>query len=224
MKRAVNNVKSSVVLVACAYAGALLVLCAAVAGKVLLDQPLAAFFDEPQWERWYAGFVSTLGGLVWWSGTIVCLVTAWVVRARDRNIFGFWLASAALTAVLALDDLFLLHESLFRRRLHAPEWFTFLVYGLTAGAIAVVYRLRLRTMPWRLLLVGTGFGAVSVAVDQLNPRNQADWTVLLEEGTKLFAITSWTLFLVLSSGRYLMNCDEAAKAASDPAPRGASSE
>jgi hypothetical protein len=223
MRPAVKNPKPSAVMVAGAYAGALLLLVAALGGTVFLDQPLASFFDEPQYERWYLGFVSTLGGLVWWSGAVVCLVTAWVVRASDRTILGFWLASAALTAVLALDDLFLLHESLIRRRLHSPEWFTFLVYALAAVAIAVVYRRQMRTMPRRLLLVGMGFALVSVSFDQLNPRNQADWMVLVEEGTKLFAIMSWTMFFVLSSGSYLERRDETAKASPDPAPHGSSS-
>jgi hypothetical protein len=185
------------------------VLCAAVAGTHVLDQPLADFFDEPQRERWYAGFVSTIGGLVWWSGAIVCLVTARVVRDRDRNIFGFWLASGALTGLLALDDLFLLHESPIRRRLHSPEWFTFLLYGLAAAAIAVIYRRRLRTMPWGLLLFGIGLGVLSVAIDQAYPHNEVEWRLLVEDGSKLFAITSWTLFFVLASSPYLTG-DEAA--------------
>jgi hypothetical protein len=198
-----KGIKAGVAMIVATYAGATLVLCAALFGSAVLDEPLVAFVDEPQQYGWHTGFVSTMGGMVWWSGVTVCFLTAWIVWDRKGQSFRFWLVAGALTAVLAVDDLFLLHEGPLRTNLHVPEWVTFSLYALAAGAIALVYRRDLRAMPWLMLVLALGFGAVSVALDQAYPGSDLGWEVLLEEGTKFFAITSWTLFFVLSSRSFL---------------------
>jgi hypothetical protein len=56
---------------------------------------------------WYAGSVSILNGLLWWTAATAALVAALVLRGRRALPFFF---AAALSVLLALDDLLRLHD------------------------------------------------------------------------------------------------------------------
>jgi hypothetical protein len=165
----------------------------------VLDKPLLVFIVEPAsigTNIWYAGVLSTTGGLLWWTAATVSYVTAWISRVTGIGSAGFWLGLAVLTTVMALDDLYQLHEVFYRVYLHLPEEVSGAMYAVAATALVIAYRSYLRTLPWRIALVAVALFSVSEALDFLYPQGDTGYELLLEDGTKFAGIAAWALFAV----------------------------
>ena len=181
---------------------------AIVVAHEVLDKPLLVFIVEPAsigTNIWYAGVLSTTGGLLWWTAASVSYVTAWISRVTGVGAAGFWLGLAVLTTVLALDDLFQGHEIFYRVYLHLPEEVSGAIYAVVAGALAIVYRSYLRTLPWRIALVALALFSFSEALDFLYPQGDTEYELLLEDGTKFAGIAAWALFVVWGSQAVLLH-------------------
>jgi hypothetical protein len=79
------------------------------------------------------GFFSTLGLLGWATAGGACLLAALVLGRRDPRRSRFFAATAALIALLALDDAYLLHDEVAPEKLGVAQE---PVYLLLAGAAA----------------------------------------------------------------------------------------
>ena len=181
---------------------------AIVVAHEVLDKPLLVFIVEPAsigTNIWYAGVLSTTGGLLWWTAASVSYVTAWISRVMGVGAAGFWLGLAVLTTVLALDDLFQGHEIFYRVYLHLPEEVSGAIYAVAAGALAIVYRSYLRTLPWRIALVAVALFSFSEALDFLYPQGDTEYELLLEDGSKFAGIAAWALFVVWGSQAVLLH-------------------
>lgn len=114
-------------------------------------------------QPFYLGAVSNAGaGLLIVAATATAMAAS--LGARPRRLFA-WVA--ALSALLAADDLFLLHEGPIRGVLPWFELFMFALYGGAAAAIVWAQRrllFRPRQMP---LLLGLAGLALSVALDSV---------------------------------------------------------
>lgn len=149
----------------------------------------------------YTGFVSQLGILFWAAAAALCLFCAAIARGRAGGEQArFFLASGLLTLVLALDDLFLLHESAFPH-LGVPEKLVFASYG----AFALYYLLRFRRiiLATEFLMLATAFAffGLSVALDVLNPPGINPY--LLEDGTKLVGVLAWLAYFARTAAASL---------------------
>ena len=120
---------------------------------------LSSLTQDPTGEtglRWQAGLLYKIGLLVWGAVVASCLVGATVWRrlgGADR-LPGFLLASAALTLVFAVDDMFQLRVEIYDH-LGLPELVVFGLYALVLCAMAVAFwRTVLRTE--YLVLVAAG--------------------------------------------------------------------
>ena len=84
----------------------------------LLRDPAAVAYDlgVPDHIPMYYGLVSNLGVVTWSSVAAVCLFVGLVLteKAHDRKDSWFMIASGLLTGVLLIDDLFMVHEGVFR--------------------------------------------------------------------------------------------------------------
>lgn len=141
----------------------------------------------------YTGLLSNVGILLWAAGVAICLFVR--VAGSRADAGGFLLVSALLTAVLLVDDLFMLHEWVIPRVLGIPEEAVLTGYAAAAIAYAAAYRARIRE---RAPLVFTGAIALlagSVFLDLLESPPAPMWHVLSEEGLKLLGIGTWLLFL-----------------------------
>ena len=132
------------------------------AGELLRD-PLVVL-EAPL----HIGLLSHLGVLTWCAAGGACLLAAAVLlgvgaRRREGHLL---LGVGALTVVLAVDDLLLVHEGLAPVWLGVPEKAVLAGYGLVALALLVRYRDLVLRLPTRgLLLLGTLALAASVGVD-----------------------------------------------------------
>lgn len=121
----------------------------------------------------YAGALSTLTCLVWAAAGAVALAAACVVQRR-----AWWVAMGLLLLALALDDAYMLHETVGPSKGVDEIWF-YVAYALTAAALFVpVLRGRLGTATTPVvvgfLLLGASIVADVTLADQY----------LMEDGIK----------------------------------------
>ncbi len=145
-------------------------------------------FSNPVLFPSYAGALTYFGVLVWWGGGIICLFTAALLTPKTSGrIYLFFIGIITLTC--AADDLFRIHENV--------HWLNFeLIYAAGTILPIILCRKWLLTQPLIPLVIALLFFGCSVTVDGiikmkfLSIQNRA----MLEEGTKLLGIISWTFF------------------------------
>lgn len=165
------------------------------------------------------GIVSTTGVLLWTAAVAFCLLAASVVEpaGAGRRWRSFFLASAAVTLVLLLDDFLLVHEfaddvvSVFvdfdrtREQKDILEGVVFLGYGLLFLAYGYYYRQEILGSKDRRFLVAAAAmfllslfldlgGADLVGVELPGSRSSFDVESLAEEGPKFIGIVYYATF------------------------------
>ena len=119
----------------------LLIGIAVALGGSALTVSVADMTDNPIWKLAkdpsevlnfpsYIGMLSNWGVLLWMTAAAICLFTAMVMRKSDasRQALRFILISGILSFILAVDDLYRLHDWLLPRTLHIPERFFYYLY------------------------------------------------------------------------------------------------
>jgi hypothetical protein len=147
----------------------------------------------------YAGLLSSVGILFWWAGAAVCLFSA-AVLARSGSapaLRSFLLAAGLLTALLALDDLFRLHESVLPRLLGVPELAVYAAYGALGAGFVLRFRAVAFAAEGRLLAFAVLCLGASVALDVLSP--PAIDPYLLEDSSKFVGIVGWFVYFLRQS-------------------------
>lgn len=142
----------------------------------------------------YLGVFSHLGVLAWWAAATACLLSALVLPAgRERAMMA---AAGAFAALLALDDLFMLHESLMPR-LGVPEKLVLGSYAVLAITFLVGFRDIHRRMDWPLLLASLALLGLSVFVDVAFAYSVT--SLVIEDGTKFAGIIAWSAYHLLAA-------------------------
>lgn len=146
-----------------------------------------------------AGAMSTLGILGWWSSVTLWCFCAWLQGAtREGDSFRFPLYSGLLSAWLALDDQFQLHEELAPDYLHITEQVA--LAALAAATAGYLWRFR-RTilgspgrwlLLWSLGLLGGSLLVDTILIEWMWPLR--DWKMLVEDGLKWLGIVFWLGF------------------------------
>lgn len=141
---------------------------------------------------WYLGGVATLNLFLWAAASALLLVAAAGLWPQDRRFAAALGAIGLLTAVVALDDRFLVHE-LVLPHFGVPEVVAYGAYAVLAVGLAAAFgRLLLgRTETWLLALAVLAMG-LSVALDLTG----IDSTVrrVAEETAKMVGAAALTLF------------------------------
>ena len=146
------------------------------------------------------GAFSHLGVLLWSAAATLCLFTWAVLRGIDRDAARYFLASGLLSAMFGLDDLFLLHEDAFPRRLGVDEMVVIGVYGLAALAYFVRWYARIVVGGPTLLVAAVAFLGTSVLIDLWDPPSL---DIMFEDGFKLLGIGCWLGHFARSAARAL---------------------
>lgn len=161
--------------------------------------PFRLLVDPPTQfgQSFYIGAFSHIGVLAWWTAAACCALAAFVVR--DRAVSDGPVAAlacgAALSALLGLDDLFLLHERALPAHVGIPQNLIFVGYG----AWTAVYLWRFRSFHMRmdtgLLITALMLLATSLMMDVLHllpPEHKAG--LVIEDGAKLLGATGWAMY------------------------------
>ena len=148
--------------------------------------------------HFYAGTLSNIGVLFWCAATTVCwfsFALLFELRAKQK-LQVFFLASGAVTAVLLLDDLFILHTLGFPYYLGIPQKIVFLIYScILIAYLTSFYRLILSTEKISFVFALIFF-ALSILFDRQVIPVPDHWldngnNLLLEDGFKILGIVSW---------------------------------
>ncbi len=147
----------------------------------------------------FAGVISNLGALCWCAGSVVCLV-GWALLSKQKTqpkLALFFQLAGLYTALLMLDDLFLLHEEIFPVFLPFGEKFIIAGYGLLLISGLYYFREIIRSSKYRFLLVAIGFFAMSVGIDLIQDEVEVlvgTWRILFEDGFKFLGIVCWLAY------------------------------
>lgn len=160
--------------------------------------------------RFYDGFVSNVGVLLWCVAAAICLFRGcelWTRRGKDAACF--LLSAGSLTAILLLDDLFMAHEQILPDVFGLPEKAVIATYPLLLCAYLFVNRRPIMRADVFILVLSLGFFAVSTLFDVLVPYHfyntaaglEVNRGVILEEAFKFLGISAWTVFHVRAAWR-----------------------
>ncbi len=169
-----------------------------VAPKWMFFDPLTAAEFSDDCCHIYYGFVSNLGVFLWIGTAAIALFSAllFYLSPTLRPFFGFALAAGLLSALLGLDDAFLLHEVAFPE-LGIPQSLVLFAYiGLAAIYGLVSLRVILSAEIWILILAVLGMG-LSLGIDQIL-HSIEDSVVVAEDSAKFFGIFAWFVFHVVT--------------------------
>ncbi len=151
----------------------------------------------------YLGLLSVLGGLCWAAGIGIFLTGACLMWERSRRPeAAFLLYSAAVTAYLCLDDVFMLHEYVLPE-IGIPEFLAYaIILALVAGYL-VLFRRQILASSWLFLVLAIGLLASSVAVDViweiLDPPRGSTLEIFVEDGLKFTGICAWVAYAALTT-------------------------
>lgn len=146
------------------------------------------------------GALSSVGILLWCSAASIWFFSASIHRKlRDFGAARFCVASGALSAYFAFDDLFQFHEYLAPTYLGLPEPGVYVLLAVVMAAYLWIFRRQWPRADAILLLLALCFLGGSVSIDVLLDRwlwRLDDWKYLIEDGLKWFGILSWLGFCV----------------------------
>ena len=179
-----------------------LVLEVTVLAVVFEGRPVAAFRD-PTYDFVLAGalpveagWLSYAGALGWWTGAAVPVFAGLLLApgpARRALVCG-----GLLSAGLAVDDLYLVHDLVVPERTPLPEAAVLLAWSVLVTGWALVHRTHIAsTGHARLLGAAALLFVVSLAVDQLTAGRETPTSIIAEDAAKLAGITAWATFHVL---------------------------
>ena len=157
----------------------------------------------------FAGFMSSLGVLLWWTTASVCFFTViFLLKFKLNEKFWFILSSALLSSYIAFDDLFRFHD--------AVGWYFGLQEESILEALAIVvfvYFIKFRHVilqtKFLVLLLALGFLSASVVIDHFQDgallSTLGEWRIFFEDGFKWLGIVFWCSYYTFTS--YQILCD-----------------
>lgn len=115
------------------------------------------------------GAVSNLGVLLWWTAASVSLFVAFLAKRayRTKEAANYLLWTGLLTASLAIDDLFMVHDGLVRLHTPIPQPLVLALVAVAAAAVFWRFHRFIGTTPWPILAVALTMLATSLVVDTL---------------------------------------------------------
>jgi len=140
----------------------------------------------------YTGIVSNVGIILWGTTAAICLFARGL--APEAAARRFLLASAAVSAALAVDDAFMIHEWVGPRLTGLDEKVFLGTYAVGFAAYLAAFRGAIRRAGPGALAVALGLFALSTGMDVIEPEDAAGWQYLTEEGFKLLGIGVWLGF------------------------------
>ena len=137
------------------------------------------------------GVLSNLGYLLWISAAAIALFAALAgvvpLRGRVRQLL---LCGGAISLLLCLDDMFLLHDR------YIGSTFLYSLYAVFALLILVRFRRQVQALGGGSFLLAVALLGLSVLIDQFQELIPVPYTrlQLVEEGAKFLGIATWLAF------------------------------
>ncbi|HAT86891.1 MAG TPA: hypothetical protein DCS30_13685 [Rhizobiales bacterium] len=173
--------------------------------KWMFLDTLAAAEYAPDCCHVYYGLVSNMGLLLWTGTAAVCLLMGLVVLSVDKQdpFTRFALSAGSLTAWIAIDDMFLVHEKVFPA-VGVPQTLVIISYMVLAGLYVLTSWKYIFRQQWWMLALGAIALASSIFIDLVFHSLDA-YLVYLEDSAKFFGIVCWSIFHFLTTFNHFHN-------------------
>ncbi|RPJ52155.1 MAG: hypothetical protein EHM21_00930 [Chloroflexi bacterium] len=160
----------------------------------------AVLADAP----FYTGLLSNLGVILWSCAAMACFVGSILLRG-DRHKARFLLVSGLGSLYLALDDLLMMHETVFPDYLQIDEKYVFMSYFILAGLFAIYFfKLILFETDFPILAAAVALFAISLIIDRYVPFS--DVQTFVEDSSKLAGIALWMTYFARTSVQWISGC------------------
>ena len=159
--------------------------------------PLETFTKDPTAimnAPFYLGFFSNIGIIIWSGTAMINFFVAYRIKNdyTQKNTFLFFLSSAILTLILTLDDLFQLHELVFRNYFSVSDNAVYLTYLNIFLIYFIYFRKRILESEFTILTVALFLLGLSTMIDILPlpiPK-----VTFLEDAIILLGITTYFIY------------------------------
>ncbi len=156
--------------------------------EYLIKPPAALFYAYP-----LVGLIPNICILIWCSTAAVCLFTAALLKA-EAKISIFFLFSGLLTAILVLDEQFMLHQNIIPTYLHIPKAGVMLGYLILIASYLVFFRSFLMRHQFFLFVSALFFFAASVVCDLSWHRGNV--SELIEDALQMIGMVLWFSYYI----------------------------
>jgi hypothetical protein len=142
----------------------------------------------------YVGALSNLGIVLWSGAAAICLLCALILRGRPamREAYGFYLSLGLFTLLLAMDDLYLLHEDVIPRFLRASQSLVYAAYMVIFSGLLLRFARHILGARYLLFGMALFFLALSVVSDILLPASELE--SFFEDSAKFLGICFWLAY------------------------------
>jgi hypothetical protein len=135
------------------------------------------------------GVVSNVAVLLWCATAVICLFSSSLLRQQGLHAEArFLLWAGLMTAVLLVDDLFMIHEYIAPVHFNVNEKVVLLGHACGAGAYLLSHRRLILAANYQLLAAAMVLFTASMLVDIADGHG---WWNLAEDGFKVLGIASW---------------------------------
>jgi hypothetical protein len=147
-----------------------------------------------------------LGVLVWAATVgVLALATFELMAEGEAGPAWFTASGAALTGLLAADDLFLIHDGI-APHFGVDERYVLMAYILLAGTYAASFRRFLLQGRRFLFGIAVAAFALSVAIDIGFVESDSPLRLISEDGAKFVGILAWAAFQTDMALRLARGC------------------
>lgn len=163
---------------------------------IATSETIIPFIDD--YHNPFLGIISQIGILFWCISASLCLFCSVIIVQKKSSWYNyayFLRFFGLITLILLLDDLFLLHESIFPQILKTPEELIYFCYVVTVIIGLIKYKKIILQTNWIVFLLSLIFFSFSMIIDKINFFTYSvGLTILLEDGFKLLGIVSWLCY------------------------------
>jgi hypothetical protein len=190
------------------------VLGGVVAAKMYYLIPLSVLMGDPAGvtgRPFYLGFVSNVGVVLWASTASIFLFAFGLHRRHGEEEWRrFLLSSGLIVALLGLDDLFMLHDGVFRDYLSIPQPLVMAGYVLLLLLYLTRFASLLLRTAYPILIAALGLLGISLALDQIHDLlgTALAGRLLWEDGSKLLGIGAWLSYAIHTSASLLTEASQ----------------
>ncbi len=151
----------------------------------------------------YFGMLSSWSSMLWMATATICIFTAMITwkNSSDRAIWRFLFFSGLLNLLIAVDDLYLLHDRILPRLLGAPEAVFYLLYLLLMIGYLIVFIRQIARSDYILFWTAFFFLAFSRGFYNLIPFLREYYTA--NDILKYFGIVFWLAFFARTAAKHL---------------------
>lgn len=156
----------------------------------------------------YYGALSNLGIMIWTFAAgagVLTGVVFFLLHMQQRNTphkykphAVYFLAAGFMSLVLAIDDMFLVHEVV-APHFGIPEEVVLATYALLALLFAIVFFKRIISFSPFFFVMAVGFLMASMMTDVANDLFDFDLSYEVEDSAKFLGIAAWSAYFFRSS-------------------------